>query len=535
MKVAGKKALAALLTLPLMLTACGGGGGNGDNEGKNGSTAFNETGFPIANDQVTLKFVTTRAPQQTKPHQELKVVKDFEGKTNVHIEWDASSQGYEEKKNLMFASGDLPDVFYGSESLNDMDIVTYGSQGQLIPLNDLIDQYAPNVKKMLEARPDIKRAITAPDGNIYSLPSIQEEEHLALNDVLFINKKWLDELGMKLPTTMDEFEQALAAFKTKDPNKNGKADEIPFSFIYGHDLLGIYSMYGAFGRLDTSSHIVVENGKVVFTADKPEFKEATAYFHKLYSQGLIDPESFTQERSVLFSKGKNKDAPILGAYVGWAPINVVGPEREKDYVPLPPLKGPDGQQTWNRFRPGFMTRAGFAITANNKYPEASIRWIDAVYDEKASLEWNWGPIGLTMEEKGDGTYRFKPTPEGMSFDEFRHGEAPGNTSARLILKDTINKIEKSDIQQYRADLYEQFKPFLAKDMYPNVLFPAEDMQRLAVLQTDINSHITKTQAQWIIDGNYDGQWDSYVQALKKMGSDELIEIYQKNMDAYNAQ
>lgn len=526
----GMNMLALLLSLSILITACGSGG-----EGKSSDKKVDiqTSGFPIVSDKITLKYVTTRAPQQTKPHQELQVVKDMEDKTNIHIEWDATTQGYEEKKNLMFASGDLPDVFYGSESLNDMDIVTYGSQGQLIALNELIDQFAPNVKKVLEARPDIKRAITAPDGSIYSLPSMQEEEYLALNDVLFINKKWLDELGMEMPTTIDEFEEALLAFKTKDPNKNGKADEIPFSFIYGHELLGIYSMYGAFGRLDTSSHLVVEDGKVAFTADKPEFKEATAYFHKLYKQGLIDPESFTQERTVLFAKGKNKDAPILGAFVGWVPTNVVGPERANDYVALLPLKGKNGEQTWNRYREGYMTRSGFAITAKNPYPEASIRWIDAIYEEKASLEWNWGPIGITMEEKADGTYRFLPTPEGLSFDEFRHSEAPGNTSARMILNDTIKKIEKSDIQQTRSEYYEYYKPFMAKEIYPNVLFSLEDMERLTILQTDINSHIMKTQAQWIIEGNYDSEWNSYTESLKKMGAQELVDIYQRNLEAYS--
>lgn len=540
MKKQGKKAIHLALIVSLALVPTLAGCAKNKEHEQSGSKAsatsenYNPSGLPIVNDKVTLKFVTTKSAQQNKPHEKQAVVEKFEKETNVHIDWNATFQGYAEKKNLMFASGDLPDVFFGPESLYDNDIMTYGSQGILIPLEELIEKHAPNINKILIDRPDIKKAITAPDGHIYSIPTIQEEEVQEINDVLFINKKWLDELGLPLPETTEQFSAALLAFKERDPNGNGKGDEIPFSFVFGHGLLGIYSMYGSFGQLDTANHILLERDKVVFTANQPSFKEATRYFHELYKAGLMDPESFTQDKKVLFSKGKNKDAPILGAYVGWNQPNVVGPDRAEDYVALPPLKGPDGTRMWNSYQKGFFTRAGFAITSANPYPEVSMRWIDELNTEKNAIEWNWGPIDYSIKEKEDGTYEFMPTPEGMGFDEFRHSEAPGGTSARILLKETIDKIAPPEDKLQRISFWELYKPYLDDNIYPNIMFTLEDTERLSILMTDINSHVTKKQSEWIIKGNIDAEWDKYTDELRKMGVEEYIEIYQKNFDRYQA-
>ncbi len=74
-----------------------------------------------------------------------------------------------------------------------------------------------------------KDLITAPDGNIYALPQVNECYHCMYQQRMWIYKPWLDKLGLKMPTTTDEFYEVLKAFKTKDPNGNGKADEIPLS------------------------------------------------------------------------------------------------------------------------------------------------------------------------------------------------------------------------------------------------------------------------------------------------------------------
>jgi len=129
------------------------------------------------------------------------IFQDLEKETNVHIEWEnIPDTDYQTKKNLLLASGDLPDAFYNS-GFSDLDIVNYGEGGTIIPLEDLIDEHAPNLKKILEKRPEIKQLMTAPDGHIYSLPRAEEMGLGAVPFFVSINKTWLDNLGLEIPQT----------------------------------------------------------------------------------------------------------------------------------------------------------------------------------------------------------------------------------------------------------------------------------------------------------------------------------------------
>lgn len=125
--------------------------------------------------------------------------------------------------------GNLPDAFH-TASFPATEILKYGEQGVFIKLNDLIDKYAPNLKKIMKENPEVKNAITFPNGNIYSFPTIISEDFtsMLLGPRPWINKEWLEKLGMKMPETIEEYYEYLKAVKEKDPNGNGKADEIPF-------------------------------------------------------------------------------------------------------------------------------------------------------------------------------------------------------------------------------------------------------------------------------------------------------------------
>lgn len=531
--------LSAATAAALLIAGCSGGTDApkaGEGGGKGATANLSETGLPIAKESIKLKFVTTKSAQQKKPHEEMQIVKDFANKTNVSVQWDAttSGQGYSEKKNLMFAGGDLPDAFFGPETLSDDDLVRYGPQGMLIPLEKLIPKYAPRVQEIFDKNPDIKKAVTAPDGHIYSIPTIVEGLENSYGEVLFINKTWLDKLNLAMPTTLDEFEQVLKAFKENDPNGNGKADEIPFSFLYDNALNGIFSFSGAFGSLDNSMRLMVKDGKAEMTSTQKGYKDSIAYLHKLYKQGLIDQEAFTHDRNVYFAKGRTKGGAVYGVFSGFASQNVAGPDYNSQYVLLPPMKGPGGTQLWGQVEPRYFTRSGFAITSANKYPEASLRWINELYQEKNAIQWSYGPVGLTIKENPDGTYAYNPTPQGMSYDEFRHSEAPGNTTATALLMDTISKMEKNESVKLRLEYLDVYKPFMKNVSYPSMLFEPKDMERLTVLRTDIVNYVKQMQPKWIMNGGVEAEWDGYIKKLEQMGLKEMLQIYQSNYDRYKS-
>lgn len=186
--------------------------------------------FPLTEEKATLRVVI---PSFTavEDFNTNAFTKWYEEQTNVQVEWVIVPAGDEglQKLNLMLSSGDLPDVIMGFYNITPALMQVYGQQGIFLPLNDLIEQYGSNVKNAFERYPLAKEVATATDGKIYGLPEINDCFHCSVSQKLWIYKPWLDKLGLQMPTTTEELYTVLKAFKEKDPNGNGQADEIPLS------------------------------------------------------------------------------------------------------------------------------------------------------------------------------------------------------------------------------------------------------------------------------------------------------------------
>lgn len=208
----------ATMLLVSSVTGCSNGnksqarGGNTPSSG----VEVNLTGYPIVEEPIQLTAFAYGEPGNGD-WDDYPVFAELAEKTNVQVDFETvSGDGATEKLNLVLASNKLPDIFFSG--LSSTMINKYAGMGLFLPLNDLIDQYAPNIKAVLEERPDIKNAITMPDGNIYSIPAVNANAGIPTTQ-LCINKTWLDKLGLEVPTTTDEFYEVLKAFKTQDPNE----------------------------------------------------------------------------------------------------------------------------------------------------------------------------------------------------------------------------------------------------------------------------------------------------------------------------
>ncbi|GGF99165.1 sugar ABC transporter substrate-binding protein [Paenibacillus albidus] len=518
------------------LGGCSGGGNAVNQEGQADDAAnFNKTGLPIVKNAVTLKMVSPKS-SLAPVYSEMEIFKRLQKSTNVDIDWEnIPDTDFAEKKNLLLASGNLPDAFYGA-GLSDYELANYGEDGTLIPLEDLIDQYAPNLKALLEKRPDIRSAITAPDGHIYGLPS-WEENDLGTNPFFHsINKAWLDKLGLSVPQTLDEYTDALLAFKTQDPNGNGKADEIPLSFMHMQWCMDIAGIFGAFGLPDNLEHRIVRDGKVIFTANQPEYKEALKYFNeKWYKQGLIDPESFTQDAPQYLAKGKSTEE-TLGSFIWWEIEEVVGADRGKDYVLLSPLKGPHGDQTIGRGNGGGPAHGAFAITKENRYPEVTMRWVDEQYEPYMAAQMHWGPLDVVYKKDNNGKLVALPLPEGTSAGEFRQTVAPGAGAPGVITKQDLGVVVDLEprAQQRVDDLKKYYDPYMEKENYPTIFFEPDELDKINQIEPALIKYVNTQRGKFIVDGGVDEEWDNYVKTLEKMGLKELMEIYQTGLDRYNA-
>ena len=186
--------------------------------------------LPIVEETVTLRVAAI--PHATVEDLTTNYATEWlEQQTGVHVEWNVlPRKDARQKINLMLTSAtDLPDVFLGNGAVTPEQATLYGGQGLFLPLNDFIDQYSTEVKRFFEENPLIEKIGTSPDGNIYSLGNYDLCYHCYYSQRVWYNKTWLDKLGLAVPQTTEELYAVLTAFKTQDPNGNGKADEVPFT------------------------------------------------------------------------------------------------------------------------------------------------------------------------------------------------------------------------------------------------------------------------------------------------------------------
>ncbi|GMA59371.1 hypothetical protein GCM10025858_38740 [Alicyclobacillus sacchari] len=259
---------------------------------------------PLSKHKVTLTMYIPTNPNVSN-YNNLEIFRNLERDTNVHIDWVGGNI------NTLIAGGNLPDAFVNA-GFTPQQLAQYGEDGAFISWNQYL-KYMPNVQKIFQEYPSLKEISTAPNGQIYSLPGGEGfgQGHTSIfadHHFLFINKKYLAEIHQPVPTTLAQLHADLEAFKTKLG--------ITYPMAYNEQAWAgdIAQLFGGFGLPDNNEHIVVRNGKVIFTATQPQYKAAIDYFHTWFQQGLIDPESLTENGNQYAAK---EASGKLGAFIDW--------------------------------------------------------------------------------------------------------------------------------------------------------------------------------------------------------------------------
>lgn len=521
-----------VLASTIVLGACG-----SKNTVSSPDYELKKVSFPLK-DKVTLKFMTSSSTLAPKdPNQKL-ILKRLEKETGVKIEWTNYQSDFAEKRNLDISSGDLPDAIH-NDGASDVELMSWAKQGVIVPVEDLIKKYMPNLQKVLDEKPEYKSMITAPDGHIYSFPWIEElgegkESIHSVNDMAWINKAWLDKLGLKMPQTTDELVKVLEAFKTQDPNGNGKADEIPMSFINKPGNEDFKVLLGSFGEGDNDDHLIVSNdNKVDFTADNDSYKEGVAFMRSLQEKGLIDSEAFEQDWNTYIAKGGED---LYGVYFTWDKNNIS--KNKGDYEVLPVLAGPNGQKNVTRTNNVGFSRDRMVITSANKNLELTAKWIDQQYAPLQSVQNNWGTYG---DKKQQNIFAFDKNQkmlkhlslEGTAPTEIRQKTEVGGPLA--ILDSYYGKVTTMpDDAKWRLDiLKENYVPYMKNEsIYPKIFMKEKDLDKVAQIEADMNDYIARKRAEWITKGGIDKEWESYKKELERYGLTEWLTIKQKYYDDY---
>ncbi|QUI25291.1 extracellular solute-binding protein [Vallitalea pronyensis] len=448
-------------------------------------------------------------------NEEWAIVPVFKEKTNIDLKGflsDTATDG-EQAYNLMLASGELADLIFNTRK----NIMRDAQDGAFVELTDLIEEHGPNIKKFFEEKPLAYKRSLSPDGSIYMIPG-QSGGTAATG--FFIRQDWLDNLGLEVPTTVDEFHDVLLAFKTEDANGNGDpSDEIPF-FARGDAVLQdeLTCMWGA------RNGFYEKDGKIVYGAYQPEYLEAMTHLSIWYQEGIIDAEIFTRG-------SKSRDI-LLGNNTGGSTVDWFGStssynEKLKDdipgfsFMPILPPATKEGVVTANKKR-GSGNSSGGAIGITTKDPVAAMKALDFLFSEEGRILANFGVEGedYTMV---DGKPMF--TEETLSQDNvLSHLRKRGIQFGWSFHQDfEYEKQWVTEVAIEGMDMYINAGILAAEA--PFIDLTTDEQARVNELLTPIQSYVDEQRQLWILGvKSIDDTKDDYIAKLKELGIEEVLDI-----------
>lgn len=534
-----KKVLSVMLAVSMAVSCLAGCGGK--TSGKDGSVTagteeqktgdnFNETGYPIVKKPITLKvMLAIRDVDSLIDINDMPAIKALEEKTGIHAEWEViKGSDWNTKLNLAFASGEYPDVILSVNSVVDKE--EFGvTQKLLIPLDELTEKYMPNYTARTKAEDkDPTIGLVASDGKRYSVGFLMAQD-IKTDQHYFINQTWLDNLGLKTPTTLDELTEVLRAFKTGDPNGNGKQDEVPLELGLNTGFYGIRYILPMFGvpcETDKKWIYIDDNKKVQMTATQEGFRQCMEWLHEMYSEGIADTEMISQDINTIETKIKEGN---VGLFTAWRLKSMGWDESvEKDCVLFMPTAPEGTKPSLNRYLE--LAKNGAYVTAGNQHVPETMRWLDSMLDLETMFNLYYGAEGEGWSHGENGkldSASLDPTRVKDCLDANALFYAP----AKYISENynmAPQRIEKSEYcRQYEeAGIIQKYSNNYLK-MAP---LTSEQRQNSTLKETDIDNAVIENVAGFITNGVTDDSWNAFVKLFEDMGIEEYIKMYQDAID-----
>jgi len=471
-----------------------------------------ETGTNTEDEKITITYFVQFSSNVIQSLEENEVYKELEKRTNIHVDFLHPSGDTNQAFQLLIASNDLPDVielvadrYPGGPDKAIADGVYYR-------LNEMIDKYAPNYKKVRESSPEIQRQTITDDGNIWAFASIQtdyEEPWTGLQ----IRKDWLDELGLPIPTTIDELYIALTAFK------NQKGAEVPMTWWDSwQDKFGFL-----IGAWDIGPEFFKVDEKVKYGPIEPAYKDYLITMNKWYKEGLIDPEFFSRNgdgRATLIANNE------VGVFNSTSDKAVAAVSRAMPYVTL--VKGDTRRYGLKNF---FNKGNEAAITTKCKYPEEVVKWFDYHYSDEGFMLFNYGIEGVsyTMQDgKPVFTDLMLNNPDGYSPSDmswvYKVHVGPYLRDWRAFPGIDDAYLERSHVWGSTMDPIYNMPPITLK---------AEEGTEFSTIMSEVKTYVDEMTTKFIIGEVPLENYPQFVENIKKMGIDRAIDLQQQALDRYN--
>ena len=591
-----QKTLSILTVLTLMaaLTGCGSDSGNqqtsaaqeneqSSDEKSEDTNAGGDSSDPFAFDspkdvvfplkeKLTLTVFVNNPDQGVTTYQDNWVTDWIEEQTNIHLDYvyDLTGDEATQKLNLIMTDPDSMPDFFLRTGWTKAEVLSYGSQGLLLPLEDMLEGME-NWSWMNEQSPMRKADLTMSDGHIYTYGGENECFHCMYQHRMYIYKPWVEKyLGGKNPETTEELYNFLKMVKEDDANGNGIADEVPMSgYIGGWASDPTVWLMNSFTQCvnplsntnpTVAGGMVVNNGKIEYAVMKDEYREGLRYMRKLFEEGLLDNQTFlqddTQFSATIDAEEGNKVALYANGGVQnsefWQQVD----GEWQNWEILAPVAGPDGVRYSGRCIQTYFEGCIGVVSSTCKYPEIAVALFDFMASEDAVHHIGGGPRGIGWDYTTEGVSLGGGTPTYESYvvpEDFDYVEDGGLSKTYADYRYTPDAMIQRSTAEYRAslrvedpdhsgeywlqqwaELYDQYAPAV-ETLVPNLAFEGEDAKIVTEGTLTIGGYVSQAQVQFI-DGNLDIEkdWDAYIQKLKDMGVEEYIAAYQRGYDAYMA-
>jgi len=370
----------------------------------------------------------------------------------------------------------------------------------IIPLNDLIEEHAPNIKAFFDEYPDRRAAATSADGNLYYIPYLPDGKY---GRAYFMRQDWLEALDLEEPQNVEELHSVLTAFRNDDPNGNGEKDEVPFFARHWEEVLRLVTLWdGRSSGSDSYHEFLVDDGKIQH-----------GYAGEGYREGIKNIAGMTHDWFASTS-GYNvslKEKIDGFTFKAFPPPESISGVRMEEHRRIP-VK-PDG----------------WAIGHTNEHQVETIKYFDFWFTEKGRNLQNFGVEGKTWTMV-DG----KPT--------FTEAVLTNDTPVNSQLYQEGAQIQRGYFQDYEyerqwsnsvalegIDLYEQGDYLI--DQFLGVAMN-EDEQKVYDKHWDsIRTYMLERQQAWILGtGDIEAEWDEYVETIDEMGFSDVVKVMQSAYD-----
>lgn len=453
---------------------------------------------------------------------------------------------------------DLPDVMITDNFLTNEMILQLGDSGFFTPLNDYLND--PEIMPNFNAIPDddreaILKATTQADGNIYGFAAYEPETWNLTPNRMFINRAWLDKLGLEVPTTTDELKTVLEAFRDGDPNGNGVQDEIGvYGFAgggYGENTVD--ALMNAFIFWNGGLSLSDDGTEVIAPFTQDAWREGLTYLNELSSEGLLSANIFTDDGQQ-FKAILNQETPIVGLTTAGSLSNWPDVKNNKNFAEMEmiePLKGPEGVQytPYNPYTPG---QEMYIIEGTDKL-DLALKFADEFFNIDTGLIERFGEEGVdwTRDPKDLEGQTNAYVEAGLydklsmlvistiwSDNQSQTWRNHGPRYASLEMGNTVydyssgNKFDVNDPTQLNAKCYELYYPKHPEYVLPTLKYTLEETELIQEQLTTLPTFVDQCMAEFITGARSldDAGWNAYLDELETMGLSTWLETAQTAYD-----